>query len=241
MEIEIFKRYIDESNYIVALTGAGISTNAGIPDFRGKEGIYTTGKVKPEEVFDIDYFLRDPEPFYNWAKGLFDVLTNAQPTITHKALATLEGMGKLKSVITQNIDNLHRKAGNKNVIELHGSLNTGYCVKCNRKYSGDEIYQMLQRGIPRCECGGIIKPDIVFFGEPVQGLMEAQEHSRKADLFLVIGSSLMVQPASILPYLTGGKVVIINKGMVAFPEERTDLRFDEDADVVFKDMMQFFQ
>jgi len=240
MEIEIFKRCIEESNYIVALTGAGISTNAGIPDFRGKDGIYTTGKVSPEEVFDIDYFLSDSEPFYNWAKELFDVLVSAQPTIAHSALSKLEEIGKLKAVITQNIDNLHGKAGNKNVIELHGSLNTGHCMGCGKKYSGDEIYQMLRADIPKCECGGIIKPDIVFFGEPVQGLTEAQEYSRKADLFIVIGSSLMVQPASILPYLTEGKIVIINKGMVAFPSERIDLKFNDDADIIFKDVMQFF-
>ena len=236
-KISLSKKYIEESNYIVALTGAGISTNAGIPDFRGEKGIYTTGKVRPEEVFDIDYFLRDPEPFYNWAKELLAMMEKAKPTIAHKSLARLEEMGKLKSVITQNIDNLHQKAGNKNVIELHGTLTQGFCVKCGRKYSGEEINKMLKTGIPRCECGGIIKPDIVFFGEPVQGLNEAQLHSKNADLFLVVGSSLMVQPASILPYFTKGRMVILSKGLVAFPEERIDLKFDEDIDNVFEKVM----
>jgi len=237
MKEEIFKRYIHKSNYIVALTGAGISTNAGIHDFRGEKGIYTTGKVKAEEIFDIDYFLHNPEPFYNWAKELLKITRSARPTFSHIALARLEKMGKLKAVITQNIDSLHQKAGTKNIIELHGSIERGYCVKCGKKYAGEKIFRLLERGIPECECGGIIKPDIVFFGEPVQKLMEAQEYSRNADLFIVIGSSLMVQPASMLPYLTRGKIVIINKGVVAFPEERINLRFDEDADKIFKNVL----
>jgi len=227
-------RLISEAGFIVALTGAGISTNAGIPDFRGPEGIYTTGKYNPE-IFDIEYFLYDPKPFYDFARDFINLSKKIKPTFTHYFLAHLEKMGKLKGIITQNIDTLHQKAGSKNVLELHGSLGRSYCLKCNREFSYDEMEKnIFKKDVPRCSCGGVIKPDIVFFGELVKHLNEAEELAYKSDLLFIIGSSLAIYPAGMIPDMAGNRIVVVNKQKVNIPPAKVTLFVQEDTDWFFK-------
>jgi NAD-dependent deacetylase len=164
---------IKSHHNIIALTGAGISTKAGIPDFRGDKGIYKTKGVSADKIFDITYFQTHPEYFYHFTMELLPALHDAQPTTGHKLLAKLEKMKYLKGIITQNIDGLHQKAGSKNVIEIHGSMWKFYCTSCGKRYSYDEIKEIIMKGeVPRCECGGLIKPDVVFFGEAVKYTIE---------------------------------------------------------------------
>jgi len=205
---------IRESHHIVALTGAGISTAAGIPDFRGPNGLYVTRRYDPEKTFDIDWFDREPRTFFAFARDFLSTLDHVQPTQTHVFLAELEQQGLLQSVITQNIDGLHQKAGSRNVIEVHGSFQQGHCRKCGHGYSYKELkHKILTEEIPHCDhCDGVVKPDIVFYGEAVRGMDEAESETRHADLFLAIGTSLTVYPAAMLPQFSGGPVVSINRG-----------------------------
>jgi len=203
---------IERSENIVALTGAGLSTNAGIPDFRGEKGIYASGKYDADKIFDISCFLRDPLPFYQFARDFLALLKKAEPTYAHLFLAELEREGRLQAVITQNIDSLHRRAGSKKVIELHGSFDRSHCMSCGKEYSMEEFEALIPQ---RCRCGGIVKPDIVFFGEPVQRFYEASLAVKRAGLLLVLGSSLAVAPASSFPFMCEGETVIVNKGPIA--------------------------
>ena len=212
--VEILRTII-ESRYIIAFTGAGVSTLSGIPDFRGKNGLYT--KIDADRIFDLAYFRTDPSFYYTHARDLIYSSAERRPSIVHEFLAEMETMGKLKAVITQNIDMLHRKAGSRRVIELHGSPKTHTCMKCGRKYGYKEVAPTVRIGaVPRCGCcGGILKPDITFFGEmlPRGALEEAVEECGKADLMMILGSSLVVQPAASLPgYVidNGGKIIIVN-------------------------------
>jgi NAD-dependent deacetylase len=213
---------IQRARHIAALTGAGISTAAGIPDFRGPRGLYVTRQYDPEKTFDINYFDRDPSYFFAFARDFVQLVERVQPTFTHRFLAVLEERGKLDAVITQNIDGLHQKAGSKRVIEVHGSVRNGHCRTCGRAYAYEELKaKVLSEDIVYCDsCGGIVKPDIVFFGEAVQGMGEASNVAGRADLFFVIGSSLTVHPAASLPEYAGGQVVVVNQGPVesASPE-----------------------
>jgi len=230
-KIEKLQEIVDNSKYIVALTGAGISTAAGIADFRGEKGIYTRRAYDPYKTFDLSYFKKDPSFFFKFAREYVEIYRNTKPTKAHYFLSALEKKGNLKVIITQNIDRLHQLAGSKNVIELHGSFDRGYCLKCGRTYDLKWIMENLKKnGELKCICGGIVKPDIVFFGEPVKEMDRAEEYARNADLFLVIGSSLSVQPAGLLPYITSGKVVIINKGDVEFPGGKVYLRIDDNIE-----------
>jgi NAD-dependent deacetylase len=198
---------IREATHIAVLTGAGISTTAGIPDFRGPRGLYVTRQYDPEKTFDITYFDRDPSYFFAFARD---------------------------AVITQNIDGLHQRAGSKRVIEVHGSVRSGHCRKCGRMYAYEELkMKILREEIARCDaCGGIVKPDIVFFGEAVQGMGEASAVAGRADLFFVIGSSLTVYPAASLPGYAGGQVVVVNQGPVEMATADW-LCVDEAADSFF--------
>ena len=202
----------------VVLTGAGVSTASGIPDFRGPGGIYS--KVSPE-VFDIDFFMSHPERYYRIEREILREALNAKPNVTHFLIAKLEKMGLIEAVITQNIDGLHRKAGSSKVIELHGNISTGSCLRCGRRFRREEIDRMLRAvDVPRCECGGVIKPDVVFFGEmlPPQALNEGMRLAAESDLMVVMGSSLVVHPAATLPSITvrnGGKLIIVNRGETA--------------------------
>lgn len=192
---------IEKSNHIIVFTGAGVSTNSGIPDFRGPNGLYKTIQKRfnlpfPEAVFEINYFKNNPEPFFKLSKEMFT--DEIKPTLFHKYIAHLEKRGKIELVMTQNIDMLHQKAGSKNVIECHGSYITGHCLKCKKEYDFENYEKNLKNGdVPYCECKGVIKPDIVFFGESLPDtFFRVYYNPPKRDLLIVAGSSLTVQPAA---------------------------------------------
>jgi NAD-dependent deacetylase len=207
--------FIKESQYCVALTGAGISTLSGIPDFRGKTGIYNQYDIN--KIFDYSCFLSNPSYYYGAAKDFIYNIESRKPNIIHFELARLESSGLLKSIITQNIDLLHSSAGSKKVIELHGSPHTHTCLNCGKKYDYTNIARIVRQDeIPICNfCNGSIKPDITFFGESLDPsiLQRAVEECSKADLILALGTSLVVQPAASLPLYSlenGGSLVIVN-------------------------------
>jgi len=208
---------LKQSSYTVAFTGAGVSTLAGISDFRGRNGLYNRKDIDAEKIFDISYFRQDPSYFYIKSRDFIYNLSEKTPALVHTELARLENLGIIKAVITQNIDLLHQKAGSKRVIELHGSPSIHHCLSCGKSYGFEIIAKLVrEEEIPRCEkCGGIIKPDITFFGEmlPMKAFEEALEESSKAGLMLVLGSSLTVYPAASIPVNTlshGGDLVIVN-------------------------------
>ena len=219
---------------IGVLTGAGISTNAGIPDFRGPKGLYVTRKYDPDKVFDIGHFLIDPSIFYEFARDFVGLEQTLRPTVAHRFLAALEEKGELKGIVTQNIDSLHHKAGSKNIYEMHGSFWQNHCLECNEEFSYETLKAMLKMpGVPKCTCGGVIKPDVVFFGENVKCLHESSQLAEESDLFFVIGSSCVVYPAAMIPTLTRGKVIIVNKGDIHLNVHNIALTVDDDIDGFF--------
>jgi len=206
-----------EARHAVALTGAGSSTPSGIPDFR-TPGIGLWERADPMEVASIYAFRQNPQAFYDWMRPMVKTLLAAEPNAGHRALAELEEEGWLKVVITQNIDDLHQRAGSREVLELHGHLREATCVRCYKVWpTGELLKDLLDSGeAPRCPvCGGVIKPNVVLFGEqlPIVAVNAAMAHIRQADLMLVVGSSLEVVPVSHLPVLVherGGRLIIIN-------------------------------
>lgn len=204
---------LNSSRRIAFLGGAGLSTESGIPDFRSADGIYKAQKAygfPPEVLLSHDFFMARPKTFFDYYRK-FLLYPNAQPNKAHKALAKLEQMGKLTAVITQNIDGLHQQAGSRNVLELHGSVHRNYCMKCHKSYPLS--YMMETEGVPRCECGGIIKPDVVLYGEGLEQktLLSAVTHISRADTLIVGGTSLVVYPAAgLVDYFTGKELVLIN-------------------------------
>lgn len=233
---------IRKSSSVVALTGAGISTAAGIPDFRGPQGLYVTRRYDPEKVFEIGWFLREPHYFYEFSRDFVTTVKNIRPTLTHRFLADLEKEGCLSGVITQNIDMLHQLAGSRTVVELHGSYGSATCVSCGRGY-GKLTYDwwntaMLTSPSPPIalcsSCGGVLKPDIVFFGEMVNGFNEAERMIVQCDLLLVLGSSLKVTPASLLPHRAEAVTVVVNRGEVMLPPTSNRFFVDGDVDVYFR-------
>ena len=232
LQARMVAQKISSARRTVALTGAGISTAAGIPDFRGPTGIYVT-RAYSEDVFDIDVFVADPSGFYAFARDFLELNERVAPSHTHKFLARLEDADHLAAVVTQNIDGLHQKAGQRAVIEVHGGFTTTVCLACERERPTGELAEVILRGdIPRCEaCGGLIKPDIVFFGEAVKGMEQAKHLVQESDLLLVIGTSLTVYPAASLPAHAGGEVVVVARGPVlAAPGV---FRVDADIDSFF--------
>ena len=205
---------------VAAMTGAGVSTLCGIPDFRGPQGLYK--QPEAEKIFDIDWFDRDPRIYYRGCSELVYGLENYVPGPVHHALRHLEEIGRLSGIATQNIDMLHQKAGSSNVWEVHGSPIMHHCRRCGAAKTFAEICAMLRPHrddpevfVPRCQCGGVYKPDITFFGEslPEEAFIKSQELAISADVMLVLGTSLTVFPAAGLPRLTlqrGGKVFIVN-------------------------------
>ncbi len=184
------------------LTGAGISAASGVPTFRGKDGLWK--KFRPEELANFDAFSRNPELVWEWYNWRRELIRNIRPNLAHYALVDFEQIFPDFGVITQNVDNLHQLAGNKKVIELHGNIMRNKCSQCNKPYS-DEF--TLENGIPRCpECGGLIRPDVVWFGEmlPEQAISEAQELAMRSEVFFSIGTSSTVEPAASLPYIAKG-------------------------------------
>ena len=226
-QIKQSQEIIDSHDNIVFFGGAGVSTESGIPDFRSQDGLYHQQyDYPPETILSHTFFINKPEEFYRFyrAKMLCDT---AKPNAAHKKLAELERTGKLKAVITQNIDNLHQMAGSKKVLELHGSVYRNYCMKCGKFY--DFSYIKNSAGIPRCQCGGMVKPDVVLYEEGLdnQILSDSVRAISKAQVLIIGGTSLAVYPAaSLIDYFRGDCLVVINKA--ATPRDRN-------ADLLIKD------
>ncbi len=219
------KEIIENSDNIVFLGGAGVSTESGIPDFRSADGLYNA-KIKyglsPEEIISHSYFMRHTDTFYDYYFNNL-IYVDAKPNKAHFALAKLEKMGKLKAVVTQNIDNLHQLAGSENVLELHGSVYRNYCMDCGTFYSLEDIIG--EKTTPHCpKCGGIIKPDVVLYEEPLDNTVwnKAFKAISEADVLIVGGTSLVVYPAaSLVSAYRGKKLVLINKGETSYDELAT--------------------
>ena len=211
-KIQTFKQFINESNNIVFFGGAGVSTESGIPDFRSKDGLYNQQyKYPPEQILSHTFFMNNTEEFYQFYRAKMNSL-QYEPNITHIKLAELEKEGKVKAVVTQNIDGLHQKAGSKQVYELHGSVLRNYCMDCHKFYEAKDVFE--SEGIPRCTCGGVIKPDVVLYEEGLddETIRGAVKAIQEADLLIVAGTSLTVQPASsLIHYFRGSNIVLINK------------------------------
>jgi NAD-dependent deacetylase len=231
------------SSSVVALTGAGVSTAAGIPDFRGPQGLYVTRRYDPELVFSIDHFANDPRMFYEFTRDFVGLLQTITPTFTHRVLASLEGRGMLQGVITQNIDALHQHAGSKNVVEVHGSYWSATCTRCGASVPGTRSYAWWEEAIRSSPsspvvmcgtCGGVVKPGVVFFGEAVRDFDRAVAMVEGCDLLLVLGSSLAVHPAARLPELARGHVVVVNRGEVALPPGRNRYFVEDDLEAYFR-------
>ncbi len=226
---------IRESGCTVALTGAGVSVPSGIPDFRTPEtGLWEN--VDPMEVAHIDVFERDPERFWSYYRPRFHSLGDKRPNAAHQALAELERRGLLEGVITQNIDRLHRAAGSRNVVEVHGSIATSTCRECDASYGLEEVDALFDgEGAARCgSCGGPVKPDVVLFGEllPEAAMRQAHELAARADLMLCVGSSLVVHPVAGLPEVTkacGGQLAILTKGATPYDGDAA-LKLDGEVD-----------
>ena len=210
-KIKQLQRMIDECNNIVVFTGAGVSTDSGLKDFRSKDGLYKKTSPYPAEyMLSNACFNMHPEEFFDYYKENFNCL-EVEPNATHKLIKKLEDIGKLKAVITQNIDGLHSKAGNKLVYEIHGTIYKNHCVKCHKEYNYEYVFK--NEGVPKCTCGGIVKPDVVLYGEmlPDKDYMGGLLAISKADLLIVMGSSLTVYPASgMIDSFDGKYLVIIN-------------------------------
>lgn len=226
---------IKKAQRIVVLSGAGISTNAGIPDFRGPRGLYVTRQYDAEKVFDAEYFKRSPKIFYDFARDFIELKNQIAPTLTHKFFAQLEKSGKSVCVITQNIDSLHQQAGSQNIYELHGSFEKSFCQDCQKMFSFIELRERIQtQVVPECDCGGILKPDIVFFGENIRHFEDAAESAQGADLFFVAGTTCVVHPAGDIPSFATKDIVIVNKGKVELNLDNIFARVNADTDEFFQ-------
>ncbi|MCC8025989.1 MAG: NAD-dependent protein deacylase [Clostridium sp.] len=221
------KDWIWESDNIVFFGGAGVSTESGIPDFRSVDGLYNQQyKYPPETIISHSFYVRNPEEFYRFYKDRM-LFTSAVPNPAHRALARLEEEGKLKAVITQNIDGLHQMAGSREVLELHGSVHRNYCTRCGEFYDLDYVAQ--SEGVPHCSCGGVIKPDVVLYEEGLDDrtLRKSVAYISHADMLIIGGTSLVVYPAAgLIDYYRGNKLVLINKGATSR---------DSQADLVISD------
>ena len=210
--IETLQKWIDSSDNIVFFGGAGVSTESGIPDFRSVDGLYHQEyDYPPETMLSRTFYERKPEEFYRFYRNKMLYL-DAMPNEAHRKLAELEQAGRLRAVITQNIDGLHQKAGSKEVLELHGSVLRNYCSRCKRFYSVEAVTRSL--GVPHCECGGKIKPDVVLYEEGLDQkiLSKAVKYIENADILIIGGTSLVVYPAAgLIDYYRGDKLVLINK------------------------------
>ena len=236
-KIQKFKELINESNNIVFFGGAGVSTESGIPDFRSKDGLYNQKyKFSPETILSHTFFMNNTDEFYKFYKEKMNSL-KYEPNITHKKLVELENEGKLKAIITQNIDGLHQKAGSKNVYELHGSVLRNYCMMCNKFYGAEDIFN--SKDIPKCSCGGIIKPDVVLYEEGLddETITNSIIAISNADLLIVAGTSLMVQPAaSLINYFRGKNLVLINKDSTPF-DYKANLVINDSLGKVFSQIL----
>ena len=232
-QLETLKQWVSESERIVFFGGAGVSTESGIPDFRSVDGLYNQKfEYPPERIISHSFYEADPEYFFRFYREKMMPL-GFEPNITHKVLARWEQEGKLSAVVTQNIDGLHQKAGSKRVLELHGSVLRNFCTRCGEAYSAEFVRDC--DGIPRCTCGGIIKPDVVLYEEPLDG--DTIERSvcviEEADLLIVAGTSLTVYPAAgLINYYQGDRLVLINRDVTPY-DHRADLVLHESLGDVF--------
>ncbi len=235
-KLDTLKTWVDESSRIVFFGGAGVSTESGIPDFRSVDGLYNQKfKYPPETIISHSFFERKPEEFYEFYKEKMLPL-GFEPNVTHKVLARWEREGKLLAVVTQNIDGLHQKAGSRNVLELHGSVLRNYCVRCHKSYSAEFVKN--SKGVPLCDCGGIVKPDVVLYEESLdQDVMyRAARAISEADLLIVAGTSLTVWPAAgMIRYYRGKRLVLINRDETPFDGE-ADLVLHEKLGDVFREL-----
>ena len=214
--VKKLKELVDSSHNIVFFGGAGVSTESGIPDFRSTDGLYhQQWAYPPEVILSHTFYEANPEEFFRFYRAKL-LCPQAKPNAAHKVLAELERRGKLKAVITQNIDGLHQAAGSREVLELHGSVHRNHCEKCGKFYGLDFI--LSTRGVPRCDCGGIVKPDVVLYEESLDQalLSRSLRYIAEADMLIIGGTSLNVYPAAgLIQYYAGRKLVLINKGAVA--------------------------
>lgn len=228
-KLDTLKQWVAESKHIVAFTGAGVSTESGIKDFRSRDGLYSQKfDYPPEVIISHSFYQKNPEYFFRFYREKMLPL-GFEPNITHICLAKWEAQGKLDAVITQNIDGLHQKAGSKRVYELHGSVLRNYCTRCHKAYSAEFIKSC--EGVPRCVCGGIVKPDVVLYEESLDQdtLTKSVMAIRQADLMIVAGTSLTVYPAAgLVNYYRGNRLVLIN---------RDETPYDTQADLVFHDSL----
>lgn len=233
-QINKLKQMVEESGNIVFFGGAGVSTESGIPDFRSVDGLYSQQfAYPPETILSHSFFINHTEEFFDFYRKKM-VSQTAKPNAAHKKLAQLEREGKLRAVITQNIDNLHQAAGSKNVLELHGSIYRNHCISCGRFY--DLNFVLERQGVPRCPaCGGMIKPDVVLYEEPLdtEVIGRSVDYISHADMLIIGGTSLVVYPAAgLVRYYRGKKLVLINKGETGY-DRNADLIISEPIGSVF--------
>lgn len=246
-DLEKVIEWIKESDNIVFFGGAGVSTESGIPDFRSDTGLYKKEyfcngrKASAEECLNIDFARKHPDIFYDYYMNEF-LYPNALPNDAHKALAKLEEMGKVKAVITQNVDSLHTKAGSKNVLELHGTTSTYSCNRCHKSYSESEVFEKVKENqVARCSCGAFIRPDIVFYGEALpNGIFDkAAKYVANCDVLIVAGTSLNVYPAAyLMNYYQGNKCILINRQSTPY-DSFADVVLHEKCGEVLKEVMKY--
>lgn len=232
-KIQLLKNWIDSSDNVVFFGGAGVSTESGIPDFRSVDGLYNQQwKYPPETILSHSFFVRYPEEYYRFHREKL-VIDGVKPNAAHLKLAELEREGKLRAVITQNIDGLHQAAGSKNVLELHGSILRSYCSACGKAYPADKMNH--GEGVPHCSCGGVIRPDIVLYEEPLDEsiMTRALHYISEAEVLIIGGTSLNVYPAAgLINYYRGNKLALINLGSTPYDNE-ADLVINEKIGRVF--------
>ena len=236
-KIKELQDLINRSNNIVFFGGAGVRTESGIKDFRSVDGLYNEKyDYPPEMILSHSFFMNKPNEFYKFYRDKLNTI-NIEPNVTHVFLKELEDSGKLKAIVTQNIDGLHEKAGSKNVLLLHGTIYKNYCMECNKFYEAEYIFN--NDGIPTCECGGLIKPDVVLYEEPLDNniVRETIKAISEADLLIIGGTSLAVYPAaSFINYFKGDKIVIINRDSTPY-DSRADLVINEKLGSVFSKLV----
>ena len=234
----MLKELIDTHQNIVFFGGAGVSTESGLPDFRSVDGLYNEiYDYPPETIISHSFFVKNPKEFFRFYKNKM-IYPNAAPNVTHKALAHLEQQGKVKAVVTQNIDGLHQMAGSKCAYELHGSVHRNYCMNCGKFFGLDAVLEA--DGVPKCSCGGTIKPDVVLYEEGLDGktVSGAIAAIQNADLLVVGGTSLTVYPAAgMIDYFRGDKLILINKTVTPF-DSRADIVINESLGSVFKEILE---
>jgi NAD-dependent deacetylase len=224
-DLDRFRQWVGECGNIVFFGGAGVSTESGIPDFRSVDGLYSRKyDYPPETILSHSFFMQKPEEFFRFYREKM-LFLDAKPNITHKKLAQLEAEGKLRAVVTQNVDGLHQQAGSRNVMEMHGSIHRNYCMKCGKSFGIDAVLD--SKGVPHCGCGGVIRPDVVLYEEGLDQdvINEAVRCISEADMLIVGGTSLSVYPAAgLVQYYKGSKLVLINKSPTPY-DRYADLLF----------------